>query len=153
MFRCVSHDAVDLWRWRVFPCSEACIHEKNPRQAERVNIPDKDGATAELRVPSKNKHLLGHVCCFVNASWKIRLKPNTRNTVYICLFIYVFSGCQCLVGLSHGKAKVCYYSGWYYCQSCHQDNSFLIPARLLHNWDTNKHKVSKFSPDPQNRQL
>ncbi|KAJ4933393.1 hypothetical protein JOQ06_030224 [Pogonophryne albipinna] len=47
------------------------------------------------------------------------------------------------VGHSRGKAKICYYSGWYYCQSCHQDNSFLIPARLLHNWDTSKHKVSK----------
>ncbi|KAK1797745.1 hypothetical protein P4O66_008098 [Electrophorus voltai] len=53
------------------------------------------------------------------------------------------AGCQRLVGLSRGKAKVCCYSGWYYCQSCHQDNLFLIPARLLHNWDTNKHKVSK----------
>ncbi|XP_028292229.1 pleckstrin homology domain-containing family M member 3 [Gouania willdenowi] len=53
------------------------------------------------------------------------------------------AGCQRPVGLSRGKAKVCYYSGWYYCQSCHQDNAFLIPARLLHNWDTSKHKVSK----------
>uniref|UniRef100_A0A8C2XG27 Pleckstrin homology domain containing M3 n=1 Tax=Cyclopterus lumpus TaxID=8103 RepID=A0A8C2XG27_CYCLU len=53
------------------------------------------------------------------------------------------AGCQRPVGLSRGKAKVCSYSGWYYCQSCHQDNSFLIPARLLHNWDTSKHKVSK----------
>ncbi|XP_036427629.1 pleckstrin homology domain-containing family M member 3 [Colossoma macropomum] len=53
------------------------------------------------------------------------------------------AGCQRPVGLSRGKAKVCCYSGWYYCQSCHQDNLFLIPARLLHNWDTNKHKVSK----------
>eukprot|EP00064_Thunnus_orientalis_P017984 superscaffoldBa00003987_g18070 len=62
------------------------------------------------------------------------------------LFEYVCDhrpGCQRPVGLSKGKAKVCYYSGWYYCQSCHQDNSFLIPARLLHNWDTSKHKVSK----------
>lgn len=53
------------------------------------------------------------------------------------------AGCQRLVGLSRGKAKVCFYSGWYYCQSCHQDQAFLIPARLLHNWDTSKHKVSK----------
>lgn len=59
-----------------------------------------------------------------------------------------FLGCQCPVGLSNGKAKVCFYSGWYYCQNCHQDNSFLIPARLLHNWDTNKHKVSNCSPGP-----
>ncbi|XP_065818293.1 pleckstrin homology domain-containing family M member 3 isoform X1 [Labrus bergylta] len=53
------------------------------------------------------------------------------------------AGCQRPVGLSRGKAKVCCYSGWYYCHSCHQDNSFLIPARLLRNWDTSKHKVSK----------
>lgn len=53
------------------------------------------------------------------------------------------AGCQHPVGLSRGKAKVCYYSGWYYCQNCHDDNSFLIPARLLHNWDVSKHKVSK----------
>ncbi|XP_018587913.1 pleckstrin homology domain-containing family M member 3 isoform X1 [Scleropages formosus] len=53
------------------------------------------------------------------------------------------AGCQRPVGLSRGKAKVCCYSGWYYCTSCHEDDLFLIPARLLHNWDTSKHKVSK----------
>ncbi|XP_023682406.1 pleckstrin homology domain-containing family M member 3 isoform X2 [Paramormyrops kingsleyae] len=53
------------------------------------------------------------------------------------------AGCQKPVGLSRGKAKVCCYSGWYYCPSCHEDDLFLIPARLLHNWDTSKHKVSK----------
>ncbi|NWX88602.1 PKHM3 protein, partial [Nothoprocta pentlandii] len=53
------------------------------------------------------------------------------------------AGCQRSIGLSHGKAKVCGYSGWYYCSSCHVDDTFLIPARLVHNWDTSKHKVSK----------
>ncbi|XP_061548917.1 pleckstrin homology domain-containing family M member 3 [Phycodurus eques] len=56
---------------------------------------------------------------------------------------FTCAGCQRPVGASRGKAKVCHYSGWYYCQSCHQDNTFVIPARLLHNWDTCKHKVSK----------
>ncbi|XP_077584827.1 pleckstrin homology domain-containing family M member 3 [Stigmatopora nigra] len=56
---------------------------------------------------------------------------------------FTCAGCQRPVGASRGKAKVCHYSGWYYCIKCHQDNSFLIPARLLHNWDTSKHKVSK----------
>nr|XP_033801150.1 pleckstrin homology domain-containing family M member 3 isoform X2 [Geotrypetes seraphini] len=53
------------------------------------------------------------------------------------------AGCQRLIGLSHGSAKVCNYSGRYYCSVCHVDDSFLIPARLVHNWDTSKHKVSK----------
>ncbi|XP_062972183.1 pleckstrin homology domain-containing family M member 3 [Elgaria multicarinata webbii] len=53
------------------------------------------------------------------------------------------AGCQCSIGLSNGKAKVCSYSGWYYCNICHVDDNFLIPARLVHNWDTSKYKVSK----------
>ncbi|XP_026563549.1 pleckstrin homology domain-containing family M member 3 isoform X1 [Pseudonaja textilis] len=53
------------------------------------------------------------------------------------------AGCQSCIGLSSGKAKVCNYSGWYYCNLCHVDDTFLIPARLVHNWDTSKYKVSK----------
>ncbi|XP_006861996.1 PREDICTED: pleckstrin homology domain-containing family M member 3 [Chrysochloris asiatica] len=53
------------------------------------------------------------------------------------------AGCQRSIGLSNGKANVCNYSGWYYCSSCHVDDSFLIPARIVHNWDTSKYKVSK----------
>ncbi|XP_072902646.1 pleckstrin homology domain-containing family M member 3 isoform X1 [Hemitrygon akajei] len=53
------------------------------------------------------------------------------------------AGCQRPVGLTYGIAKVCTYSGWYYCQACHVDDLFLIPARLVHNWDTTKHKISK----------
>lgn len=53
------------------------------------------------------------------------------------------AGCQRPIGLSNGKAKVCNYSGWYYCSGCHVDDSFLIPARVVHNWDTSKYKVSK----------
>lgn len=53
------------------------------------------------------------------------------------------AGCQRSIGLCNGKAKVCNYSGWYYCSSCHVDDSFLIPARVVHNWDTSKYKVSK----------
>ncbi|OCT61361.1 pleckstrin homology domain-containing family M member 3-like [Xenopus laevis] len=53
------------------------------------------------------------------------------------------AGCQRPIGLSNEKAKVCSYSGWYYCSTCHVDDGFIIPARLIHNWDTSKHKVSK----------
>ncbi|KAG8558729.1 hypothetical protein GDO81_017126 [Engystomops pustulosus] len=53
------------------------------------------------------------------------------------------AGCQRPIGLTSEKAKVCSYSGWYYCSSCHVDDGFIIPARLVHNWDTSKHKVSK----------
>lgn len=127
-----------------------------------VNIPDKDGARQSYVCltrdhPKRNcKNANVYLAtCAVFFECVLKNTSQTKSKKHcLYMFIYIcFSGCQCLVGLSHGKAKVCYYSGWYYCQSCHQDNSFLIPARLLHNWDTNKHKVSKCSPDPQNRQL
>ncbi|XP_071977141.1 pleckstrin homology domain-containing family M member 3 isoform X2 [Engystomops pustulosus] len=51
------------------------------------------------------------------------------------------AGCQRPIGLTSEKAKVCSYSGWYYCSSCHVDDGFIIPARLVHNWDTSKHKA------------
>lgn len=57
------------------------------------------------------------------------------------LFVLFWPGCQRSIGLSNGKAKVCNYSGWYYCSNCHVDDSFLIPARIVHNWDTSKYKV------------
>nr|XP_045003326.1 pleckstrin homology domain-containing family M member 3 isoform X1 [Jaculus jaculus]XP_045003327.1 pleckstrin homology domain-containing family M member 3 isoform X1 [Jaculus jaculus] len=53
------------------------------------------------------------------------------------------AGCQRPIGLCRGRAKVCSYSGWYFCSSCHVDDTFLIPARIVHNWDTSKYKVSK----------
>ena len=28
----------------------------------------------------------------------------------------------------------------YYCKDCHKDEEVLIPARIIHNWDFNKHK-------------
>lgn len=59
----------------------------------------------------------------------------------IDFFLLLWTGCQRSIGLSNGKAKVCNYSGWYYCSSCHVDDSFLIPARIVHNWDTAKYKV------------
>ncbi|KAF7243701.1 Pleckstrin-likey domain-containing family M member 3 [Varanus komodoensis] len=56
--------------------------------------------------------------------------------------VHLAPSCQRSIGLSNGKAKVCSYSGWYYCNICHVDDSFLIPARLVHNWDTSKYKVA-----------
>lgn len=61
--------------------------------------------------------------------------------MWFVFFFFFLPGCQRSIGLSNGKAKVCSYSGWYYCSTCHVDDSFLIPARLVHNWDTSKYKV------------
>ena len=39
------------------------------------------------------------------------------------------------------EARLCDYSGLYYCSECHQNGLSIIPARVLHNWDFTPRKV------------
>lgn len=53
--------------------------------------------------------------------------------------------CKRPLGLIFGKPRVCSYDGGYYCFECHENDEYYIPARIVHNWDFRKHKVSKKS--------
>lgn len=58
---------------------------------------------------------------------------------------YQCKGCQDLLGSTISKAKVCAYTGEYYCANCMDPNVFIIPARVIHNWDFKRYPVSKRS--------
>ncbi|KAL0849977.1 hypothetical protein ABMA28_011895 [Loxostege sticticalis] len=58
---------------------------------------------------------------------------------------YQCKGCQDLLGSTISKAKVCAYTGEYYCSNCMDPNVFIIPARVIHNWDFKRYSVSKKS--------
>lgn len=58
---------------------------------------------------------------------------------------YQCKGCQDLLGSTISKAKVCGYTGEYYCSNCMDPNVFIIPARVIHNWDFKRYAVSKKS--------
>ncbi|XP_026764449.2 pleckstrin homology domain-containing family M member 1-like [Galleria mellonella] len=58
---------------------------------------------------------------------------------------YQCKGCQDLLGSTISKAKVCAYTGEYYCTNCMDPNVFIIPARVIHNWDFKRYAVSKKS--------
>lgn len=58
---------------------------------------------------------------------------------------YQCKGCQDLLGSTISKAKVCAYTGEYYCSNCMDPNVFIIPARVIHNWDFKRYAVSKKS--------
>uniref|UniRef100_A0A673MD02 Pleckstrin homology domain-containing family M member 1-like n=1 Tax=Sinocyclocheilus rhinocerous TaxID=307959 RepID=A0A673MD02_9TELE len=56
---------------------------------------------------------------------------------------YKCAGCPRQIGMSLGRARLCEFSGQYYCESCHQGDTTIIPSRMLHNWDLTAHEVSK----------
>ncbi|XP_078463505.1 differentially expressed in FDCP 8 homolog isoform X2 [Lampetra planeri] len=56
--------------------------------------------------------------------------------------------CQALregEGLVANEARLCDYSGRYYCPNCHWNDAMVIPARALHNWDFESQKVCRSS--------
>ncbi|XP_051850858.1 pleckstrin homology domain-containing family M member 1 [Antechinus flavipes] len=53
------------------------------------------------------------------------------------------AGCSRQIGFSFVRPKLCAFSGLYYCDICHQDDSSVIPARLIHNWDLTKRTVCR----------
>lgn len=58
---------------------------------------------------------------------------------------YQCKGCRELLGSTISKARVCAYTGEYYCSNCMDPNVFIIPARVVHNWDFKRYPVSKKS--------
>ncbi|XP_078400599.1 differentially expressed in FDCP 8 homolog isoform X2 [Cetorhinus maximus] len=55
--------------------------------------------------------------------------------------------CRQLVSLRGvpSEARMCDYTGRYYCSSCHWNDVAVIPARVIHNWDFETHKVCRYS--------
>ena len=39
------------------------------------------------------------------------------------------------------EARLCDYSGQYYCEECHWNDVVVIPARVVHNWDFSPYRV------------
>ncbi|KAM7381334.1 hypothetical protein PAMA_012272 [Pampus argenteus] len=53
------------------------------------------------------------------------------------------AGCPQQIGPSLGRARLCEFSGQYYCDSCHHGDITIIPSRMVHNWDLKQREVSK----------
>ncbi|XP_065889788.1 pleckstrin homology domain-containing family M member 1-like [Dysidea avara] len=54
--------------------------------------------------------------------------------------------CQsCNKAISYGttnmEPQLCDYTGSYHCSECHHNQTHMIPARIVHNWDFTEHKV------------
>ncbi|EFN80559.1 pleckstrin homology domain-containing family M member 1 [Harpegnathos saltator] len=43
--------------------------------------------------------------------------------------------CGEAIGMTFSKAHICSYSGDYYCSKCMADGQYLVPSRMIHNWD------------------
>ncbi|KAG5319952.1 PKHM3 protein, partial [Pseudoatta argentina] len=51
--------------------------------------------------------------------------------------------CGYAIGMTFSKAHVCAYSGDYYCSKCTAEGQYLIPSRMIHNWDLKQYSISR----------
>jgi len=49
--------------------------------------------------------------------------------------------CRGFIGMFYGEFRVCSMDGRSYCTSCHADNTAIIPAKVLQNWDLRQYPV------------
>ena len=49
--------------------------------------------------------------------------------------------CGHSIGMTFDTAHVCSFFGDYYCSNCMSDEEFLIPSRIIHNWDLKPYPV------------
>lgn len=52
------------------------------------------------------------------------------------------AGCPKQIGVALGKARLCEFSGQYFCDSCHHGDTSIIPSRMVHNWDLTPREIS-----------
>ncbi|KAE8283955.1 Pleckstrin-like proteiny domain-containing family M member 1 [Larimichthys crocea] len=81
-----------------------------------------------------------------------RLKEDGALLVHLCTVpsekgldtqSFKCAGCPQQIGPSLGRARLCEFSGQYYCDSCHHGDTTIIPSRMVHNWDLTQREVSK----------
>ena len=46
-----------------------------------------------------------------------------------------------LGGLLGGNVRLCAYTSFYFCKSCHVNERAVLPVRVLHHWDYTPYKV------------
>ncbi|CAL9699452.1 unnamed protein product [Knipowitschia caucasica] len=53
------------------------------------------------------------------------------------------AGCPRQIGPARSRARLCDFTGLYFCDSCHVGDTTVIPSRMVHNWDLVEREVSK----------
>lgn len=114
-----------IWMWQsLFTCSACKFHSH--RQC--LEVIRRACASRKVSVSTYNLDICP--------------EPGLSSQQYKC------AECRKLIGLTRGErseARLCDYSGQYFCEECHWNDAVVIPARVVHNWDFSLYKVSRQS--------
>ena len=58
--------------------------------------------------------------------------------------MYIGTYVRYAIGNAQMEPQLCDYTGAYHCPECHHNQTHMIPARIVHNWDFTEYKVRSY---------
>ncbi|XP_076142859.1 differentially expressed in FDCP 8 homolog isoform X3 [Alosa pseudoharengus] len=99
------------------------------------------------RCHSKCMNLITKPCVRSKVSHQSEYELNICPEIGLDKQDYRCAECRTPVSLRGvpSEARQCDYTGQYYCSNCHWNDTAIIPARVIHNWEFDPHKVCRSS--------
>ncbi|CAB1312353.1 unnamed protein product [Coregonus sp. 'balchen'] len=131
--RAKSSEEARAWRGLIRGALDSYLESGEDWEPESPGVAPGAGGNIHRLVQHRLKGdgvLLAHLCTV----------PTEKG---LDLQAFKCAGCPKAVGVSRGKARLCEFSGQYYCDTCHQGDAIVIPSRMVHNWDLAPREVSR----------
>ncbi|XP_056333838.1 differentially expressed in FDCP 8 homolog isoform X2 [Danio aesculapii] len=99
------------------------------------------------RCHSKCMNLINKPCVRSKVSHQSEYELNICPEIGLDKQDYRCSECRTPISLRGipNEARQCDYTGQYYCSSCHWNDTAIVPARVIHNWEFEPRKVCRSS--------
>ncbi|XP_073785151.1 differentially expressed in FDCP 8 homolog isoform X4 [Danio rerio] len=99
------------------------------------------------RCHSKCMSLINKPCVRSKVSHQSEYELNICPEIGLDKQDYRCSECRTPISLRGipNEARQCDYTGQYYCSSCHWNDTAIVPARVIHNWEFEPRKVCRSS--------
>ncbi|KZV45696.1 hypothetical protein F511_26722 [Dorcoceras hygrometricum] len=118
--------------------------------ANNANVP-------QTTCPNRIMHMENLTTLGKTISFNVQIRPFKSTKQILDAQHYRCSGChrnfddgrtrvqEYFQVLGWGKPRLCEYSGQLFCSSCHNNDTAILPARVLHYWDFSRYPVSQMA--------
>lgn len=132
-FRAESPKEARSWRDLIRRALDSYLESGEEQTEESIVTPPGINGNLHRLVQHRLKEdgtLLTHLC-------NVPVEKGLDSQAFKC------AGCPRQIGPSRSRARLCEFTGQYYCDSCHVGDTSIIPSRMVHNWDLVEREVSK----------
>ncbi|XP_036073006.1 pleckstrin homology domain-containing family M member 1 isoform X1 [Oryzias melastigma] len=134
-FRAENPNEARSWRVLIRGALDAYLESGEDGPSEDSSSPWNSGSAGNLH--RLIQHQLKEDGALLTHLYTVQSEKGLDSQSFKC------ADCSQQIGPSLGRARLCEFSGQYYCDSCHIRDTSIIPSRMLHNWDLIPREVSK----------